>query len=64
MLHSAKDSYPVSDDERLDLITQIARETGLTIDFLEVLTRGLQREALGQVCNNLSDAKGDVRIQR
>lgn len=40
--------------KRIDLLTQAASENGLTIDYLEALTRGLSRKACLKVIGNAS----------
>ena len=39
---------------RTDQIIAFANQTGLTIDYLEMLTRGLERSAFDQLCINLA----------
>lgn len=41
-------------EDRLDLLILSARETGLTIDYLEALTRGLSRKACLKAIGNVS----------
>lgn len=40
--------------ERLDILIEGARRTGLTIDFLDQLTLGLSSQALRSVIGNVS----------
>jgi len=46
---------PVNSAERLNAIIQGARDCGLTIDYLEVLTRNLSSHALRKVIGNASE---------
>lgn len=40
--------------DRIELLTDAARQSGLTFDLLEFVTRGLDDKALAILCGNVS----------
>lgn len=50
-----------SREERLELLIETARESGLTIDFLEWITQGLSRQAFLRVMGNASSFPSNMK---